>query len=104
MLTRLLFGCLRKTGTGITSAPEIDYLIVTMASTTPSALSDLLTKLLPITLNAVASPDRAARAKPAPALTKRSPLLTTPMTLTGTRPVIAIGGWVASAPAPEFIK
>ena len=63
----------------------------------------LFTKDLPITLKLVASPGWAARAKPEPALTNLSPLLMRPVTFTGTRPVIATGGWVSFSPAPPFM-
>jgi hypothetical protein len=75
------------------------YLIVTIASTVPSPLSALFCNERPITLNAVASPACADLAKPFPAETNLSPFDTRPMILTGTLPVIATGGCVASVPA-----
>ena len=71
------------TVTAPTSGGTITYL---------SAIPTNLTTIYAPRLNAVASPLSAARAIPLPALTNRSFFLTIPLTLTGTRPVIATGG------------
>ena len=69
----------------------------------PISVVVLLLNARPITLNEFASPGCAARATPSPAEINRSPLFTIPITLTGTRPVMATAGCVSSLPAPPFM-
>jgi len=78
--------------------------MVTIASTVPSSTVVFVVNALPITLKALASPSLADLASPLPAETSLSPLLTLPITLTGTLPDIAIAGCVSFDPADPFIK
>ena len=78
--------------------------MLTIASTVPSFSVNLSSNERPITLKAVNSSVFAALAIPFPALTSLSPFLTSPITRTGTRPDIAIGGCVSFVPDLAFIK